>query len=147
MGAGRWNPTHELLRLQDRLNRMFGPTLDDDDDQLASGQWTPPCDILENADAIVLRAEIPGVREDEIEIHVESGMLTLSGEKRFEKEEGEQSYHRIERAYGNFLRTFTLPRSIDAEAISAKYERGVLELTMPKRSETKPRQIRIEIKE
>ncbi len=145
MGAGRWNPTHELLRLQDRLNRMFGPSLDDEDDQLVSGQWTPPCDILENADAIVLRAELPGVREDEIEIHVEGGMLTLRGEKRFEKDETEQSYHRIERAYGDFMRTFTLPRSIDAEAISAKYERGVLELTMPKRNETKPRQIKIEI--
>ena len=73
--------------------------------------------------------------------------LTLRGEKRFEKEECEQSYHRIERAYGDFVRTFTLPRSIDPEAISAKYDRGVLELTMPKRNETKPRQIRIEIKE
>ena len=147
MGAGRWNPTHELLRLQDRLNRMFGPSLDDEDDQLVSGQWTPPCDILENADAIVLRAELPGVREGDIEIQVEGGMLTLRGEKRFEKEESEQSYHRIERAYGDFLRTFTLPRSIDSEAISARYENGVLELTMPKRSETKPRQIRIEIKD
>ena len=147
MGAGRWNPTHELLRLQDRLNRMFGPSLDDDDDQLVSGQWTPPCDILENADSVVLRAELPGVHEEDIEIHVEGGTLTLRGEKRFEKEECEQSYHRIERAYGDFVRTFTLPRSIDPEAISAKYERGVLELTMPKRAETKPRQIRIEIKE
>jgi len=145
MGAGRWNPAHELLRLQDRLNRMFGPSLDDDD-QLVSGQWTPPCDIIETADAIVLRAELPGVLEDEIEVHVEGGLLTLHGEKHFEKD-SEQSYHRIERAYGSFTRTFTLPRSVDAESISARYERGVLELTMPKRSETKPRQIRIEVKE
>lgn len=146
MGAGRWNPAHELLRLQDRLNRMFGPSLDDDDDQLMSGQWTPPCDIIETADAIVLRAELPGVLEDEIEVHVEGGMLSLHGEKRFEKD-SEQSYHRIERAYGSFTRTFTLPRSVDAEGIIARYERGVLELTMPKRTETKPRQIRIEVKE
>jgi len=146
MGAGRWNPAHELLRLQDRLNRMFGPSLDDEDDQLVSGQWTPPCDIIETADAIVLRAELPGVLEEEIEVHVEGGLLTLHGEKRFEKDQ-EQSYHRIERAYGSFTRTFTLPRSVDAESISARYERGVLELTMPKRSETKPRQIRIEVKE
>jgi HSP20 family protein len=146
MGAGRWNPTHELLRLQDRLNRMFGPSLDDEDDQMGTGQWTPPCDIIETADAIVLRAELPGVCEEEIEIHVEGGLLTLRGEKHFEKE-SEQSYHRIERAYGSFMRTFTLPRSVDAEGISALYDRGVLTLTMPKRSETKPRQIRIEVKE
>lgn len=146
MGAGRWNPTHELLRLQDRLNRMFGPSLDDDDDQLVSGQWTPPCDIIETADAIVLRAELPGVREEDIEVNVEGGLLTLRGEKFFEKE-SEQSYHRIERAYGSFMRTFTLPRTIDAEEISAHYERGVLELTMPKRSETRPRQIKIEVKD
>ncbi|MBI2212251.1 MAG: Hsp20/alpha crystallin family protein [Acidobacteria bacterium] len=145
MGAGRWNSTHELLRLQDRLNRMFGPSLDDDD-EMVSGQWTPPCDIIETADAVVLRAELPGVREEDIEIHVEGGLLTLRGEKEFEKRT-DRSYHRIERAYGSFMRTFTLPRTVDAEGISANYERGVLELTMPKRSETRPRQIRIDVKD
>jgi HSP20 family protein len=146
MGAGKWDPTHELLRLQDRLNRIFGQVLDDDD-QLISGQWTPACDIIETEDAVILRAEVPGVREEAIEVQVEGGILTLRGEKKFERESEGRSYHRIERAYGGFVRTFTLPRSIDAEGITAKCERGVLELVMPKRSETQPRSIRIEVKE
>ncbi len=144
MGAGRWDPTNELLRLQDRLNRIFGGSFDEED-QLFSGQWTPPCDIIETKDSVILRAEVPGVNQDQIEVHVEGGVLTLRGEKRFENEGEEQSYHRIERSYGNFMRTFTLPRSVDAENISARYERGVLELVMPKKSETRPRQIKIEV--
>lgn len=146
MGAGKWDPTHELLRLQDRLNRIFGQVLDEDE-HLISGQWTPPCDIIETKDAVVLHAEIPGVPEDSLDVQVEGGILTLKGEKRFEQESEERSYHRIERAYGKFVRTFTLPRTVDPEKISAKIERGVLQLTMPKRSETQPRSIRIEVSE
>lgn len=144
MGAGKWDPTHELLRLQDRLNRIFGQVLDEDE-HVISGQWTPPCDISETKDAVVLHAEIPGVSEDSIDVQVEGGILTLRGEKRFEQESEERNYHRIERAYGRFVRTFTLPRSVDPDKISARVERGVLQLLMPKRSETRPRSIRIEV--
>lgn len=146
MGAGKWDPTHELLRLQDRLNRIFGQVLDEDD-QLISGQWTPACDIIETEDAVILRAEVPGVREEAIDVQVEGGVLTLRGEKKLERESEGRSYHRIERAYGSFVRTFTLPRTIDPERITAKYERGVLELVMPKHAETQPRSIRIEVKD
>lgn len=145
MGAGKWDPTHELLRLQDRLNRIFGQALEDDDDQLISGNWTPPCDIVETKDALVLHAEIPGVPEESIDVQVEGSILTLKGEKQFEQETEGRSYHRIERAYGKFVRTFTLPRTVDIERITARVERGVLQLTMPKRSETQPRSIRIEV--
>jgi HSP20 family protein len=144
MGGAKWDPTHELLRLQDRLNRIFGQ-VGDDDDQLISGQWTPPCDIIETREAVLLRAELPGVREESIDVQVEAGLLTLRGEKRFEKEGEDRSYHRIERAYGSFVRTFTLPRTVDPEAITARYDRGVLELVMPKKAETRPRSIRIEV--
>ena len=146
MGAGKWDPTHELLRLQDRLNRIFGQVLDDDD-HVVSGQWTPPCDIIETRDAVILHAEIPGVQESSVDVQVEGGVLTLKGEKRFDQKSEECSYHRIERAYGRFVRTFTLPRSVDPEKITAKVERGVLVLFMPKRSETQPRSIRIEVGE
>lgn len=146
MGAGKWDPTHELLRLQDRLNRIFGQALEDDD-HLISGQWTPPCDIIETPDAVILRAEIPGVAEDTIDVQVEGALLTLKGDKRFEQEAEGRNYHRIERAYGSFVRSFSLPRSVDSEGITARYERGVLELTMPKRKETKARAIKIELGE
>lgn len=144
MGAGKWDPTHELLRLQDRLNRIFGQVLDEDE-HVISGQWTPPCDIIETKDAVILHAEIPGVREDSLDVQVEGGTLTLRGEKKFDQESEERNYHRIERAYGKFVRTFTLPRSVDSEKIRANVERGVLRLIMPKRSETQPRSIRIEV--
>jgi len=144
MGAGKWDPTHELLRLQDRLNRIFGQVLDDDD-HVISGQWTPPCDIIETKDAVVLHAEIPGVSESSIDVQVEGGVLTLKGEKQFEQESSERNYHRIERAYGRFVRTFTLPRSVDPDKITATIERGVLQLVMPKRSETQPRSIKIQV--
>jgi HSP20 family protein len=146
MGAGKWDPTHELLRLQDRLNRIFGQVLDEDE-HVISGQWTPPCDIIETKDSVILQAEIPGVSQDSLDVQVEGGVLTLRGEKRFDQESEERSYHRIERAYGRFVRTFTLPRTIDPERIHATVERGVLQLIMPKRSETQPRSIRIEVRD
>ena len=141
-GSGRWDPTHELLRLQDRFNRLFGHG---DEDQLISGSWSPPCDILETKEAVILKAELPGVLESDISIQVEGGVLTLRGQKNFQKETEEQNYHRIERPYGSFVRSFTLPRTVDSERIAAKLHNGVLEVVMTKREETKPRQIRVDV--
>jgi HSP20 family protein len=146
MAQSRWEATQELLRLQERVNRLFGRgVLEHDDDDLMGGSWTPPCDILESKDAVILRAEMAGVRQDQIEIHVAGNILTLRGERVFEKQDGEIEYHRIERSYGAFGRSFTLPTNVAADQISAEYRDGVLEIRMPKRQEALPRQIKVNI--
>jgi HSP20 family protein len=146
MGSNRWEAAQELLRLHDRMNRIFGLSTDDvGGDQIMQGSWTPACDILETRDALILRAELPGVRREDIDISLEAGVLTLKGHRSLEKETEERSYHRVERSYGNFVRSFTLPRSVDAEKIAATYVDGVLEIRMPRREETKPRSIKVSV--
>lgn len=145
MGSSRWEQAQELMKLHDRMNRLFGLTHHEmDEDHLSSGSWTPSCDILETREAVIVRAEVPGVKQSDIEISLDNGVLTLRGTRKLEKETEERSYYRIERSYGSFVRSFTLPRSVDAERISANLEDGVLEIRMPRREETKPRQIKIE---
>jgi len=107
--------------------------------------WAPPVDIYEDGDNLVLKAELPGINPEEVEIRVEDNTLYLKGERKFEKEVKEQSYHRVERSYGAFTRTFSLPNSIDADKVSASYKDGVLTLTMPKKEEAKPKTIKIEV--
>lgn len=142
--TSRRDATQELLRLHDRINRLFNLSQQDfDDEAFISGSWTPACDIVETQDSLILRAELPGVRRDDIDISLDNGVLTLRGSRELEQESQECTYHRIERSYGNFARSFTLPRSIDAERISANYTDGVLEIRMPRREETRPRQIRV----
>ncbi len=113
-------------------------------DDLANATWAPPVDVAEEADKILVRVEAPGMKESDLKIHFEDGVLTVSGERQFEKKD-ERNYHRIERSYGNFTRTFTLPRSVDANGIVASYVNGVLEIEIPKKEEAKPRQIEINI--
>lgn len=143
MGSTRWEAAQELLKLHDRMNRLFGLGHQDDEEQFASGSWTPACDILETREAVIVRAEVPGVKRSDIEISLDNGVLTLRGTRKLEQETEERSYYRVERSYGNFVRSFTLPRSVDSEKISAHLEDGVLEIRMPRREETKPRQIKI----
>lgn len=144
MSMSRYShPLSELQAFQDQLGRLFDPASRKDDESLMRGSWVPPVDVAEEGDRLVLRAELPGIKESDIEIEFENGMLTLKGERRFEDEKKERNYHRIERSYGRFVRSFNLPRSVDAEGIEASYEEGVLEITIPKREEAKPRQIRI----
>ena len=148
MGQGRREAAQELLRLQERMSRLFGRPVfgfEQEDDELISGSWTPACDILETRDAVVLRAELPGMRQQDIEIHVADNVLTLRGDRQFEKREGDLEYHRIERSYGTFARSFTLPRNVAADRISAAYRDGVLEVTMPKREDALPRRIKVNI--
>ena len=146
MGSTRWEAAQELLRLHDRMSRLFGMGEGDlQGDEIMKGSWTPPVDILDTRDALILRAELPGVRRDEIDISLDAVVLTLKGSRSLEKETEEQSYHRVERSYGNFVRSFTLPRSVDAERISATYIDGVLEIRMSRREETKPRNIKINV--
>lgn len=144
MGSNRWEAAQELLRLHDRMNRIFGMGHEDvGHDAMMTGNWTPPCDIVETREALIVYAELPGVKRDDIEISLDNGVLTLRGARALEKENEERSYHRIERSYGHFIRSFTLPRTVDAERISANFTDGVLEIRMPRREEDKPRSIKI----
>jgi HSP20 family protein len=143
----RWNaPTQDIKTLQTQLNRIFEPfaRIATGDEDLVSGAWVPPVDVAETQDRILVRAELPGLRQEDIQIEFENGLLTLRGERRLEKVEG-LTWHRVERSYGNFSRTFTLPRTVDPEKITASYREGVLEIEVPKREEAKPKQIRIAV--
>lgn len=134
------HPYRELASLQDRLQRAFG-TAERRDESLAA--WAPPVDIAEEKDRILITAELPGFQEDQISIQAENGMLTLSGERTFEKETAEKAYHRVERSYGQFVRSFSLPNNVDREKIRAHFVNGLLQVELPKREDAKPRTIKI----
>ena len=141
MNLTRWEPYRELATLQDRLNRAFGR---DRDDEVSMAAWVPPVDIAEEKDRIVITAELPGFKEDQIEIQSENGMLTLRGERKFEKEDdGGTSYHRVERSYGQFVRSFSLPNNVDRDRIKADFSDGLLRIELPKREDAKPCTIKI----
>ena len=145
MNLTRWEPYRELSTLQDRLNRAFGATFGrpERDDELSMAAWAPPVDIAEEKDRIVITAELPGFKEDQIEIQSENGLLTLRGERKFEKESDIKSYHRVERSYGQFVRSFSLPANVDREKIKADFSDGLLRIELPKREDAKPRTIKI----
>ena len=138
----------EFANLQTQLHRFFEPfarfTAREDED-LVSGTWVPAVDVAETQEKIVVRAEVPGMKQEDIQIEFENGLLTIRGERKIEKSEG-KTWHRVERVYGNFSRSFTLPRTVDAEKISAAYREGILEIDVPKKEEAKPKNIRIEVK-
>jgi HSP20 family protein len=128
----------------DRLFReAFSPVFGEG--ELSTRTWAPPVDIYENGDNLVLKAELPGIDPKDVEIRVEDNTLYLKGERKFEKEVKEQNYHRVERSYGNFTRSFSLPNSIDSDKVQAEYKDGILTLTMPKREEAKPKTIKINV--
>jgi len=149
MAIARWDPFRELAVMQDRLNRIFGDAYGRrlDDDVMTRGDWIPPVDIFENEKhELVIRAEMPGLKRDDIELRVENNTLTLRGERKRENEVKDEQYHRVERAYGAFSRSFSLPSTVDAGNVSAEYKDGVLTVTLPTREEAKPRQIPVAIK-
>jgi HSP20 family protein len=144
----RWEPFRGLLTTQDRFNRLVNQTLsqafgEEEDGKL--GAWSPAVDIFETEQNVVLKAELPGVDPKDVEVRVENNTLFLKGQRKFENEVKEENYHRIERSYGSFTRTFALPGTINAENVSAEYKGGVLTLTMPKREEAKPKTIKINV--
>ena len=136
----------DLKTLQVQLNRLFEPfaRFATGDEDLVSGTWVPPVDVAETQEKILVRAEVPGMKQEDISIEFENGLLTIRGDRKLEKSEG-VTWHRVERIYGNFSRSFTLPRSVDPEKISARYRDGILEIEVPKREEAKPKQIRIHV--
>lgn len=145
----RWDPYREVGTLQDRMNRLFDEVWGRGrrEDESVTGNWMPSVDVKETREALQIFAELAGVDPKDVEITVDSGVLTLKGSRNFEKAVEGESYHRVERAYGSFERSFTLPTNIDAEKIQASYKHGVLQLALPKREEAKPKSIAIKIQE
>jgi len=149
MAIVRWQPFCDLMATErgfDRLFRdAFSSVLPVREGELPTRAWAPAVDICENENNIVLKAELPGVDPKDVEVRVEDNTLYLKGERKFEKDTKEENYHRMERSYGSFARSFALPNSIDAEKVAAEYKDGLLTLTLPKREETKPKTIKINI--
>ena len=142
----RWEPLREFSTLQNEMNRLFNtvfdaPTAGNGGSTLR--RWMPPMDLVETDDHFVLRADLPGLAEDDVKIEFEDGTLTVSGERKAEHESKNEGYYRVERAFGSFSRSLTLPQGIDHEAVTANFDRGVLEVRIPKPEEKKPRRIEI----
>ena len=149
MGIVRWDPFHGLVSLQERMNRLFEQTLDrsrGEREGMVAATWAPAVDIYETPDSIVLQAELPGLSKEDIDIQVRDSVLILKGERRSEKEVKEGNYLRVERAYGGFQRAFTLPAAVQADKIRAVFKDGVLDVSIPKAEEAKPKQIKIDVK-
>jgi HSP20 family protein len=141
----RYDPFRDLRSLQDEVNRLFSTNLSRTfgDEGIARGAWIPNVDIYENKDQIVLEAELPGMNREDFDLSIESNIITLRGERRFEKKDDSDNYHRVERSYGTFTRSFTLPQTVSAEGASAEYKNGVLRVMLPKREEIKARRIEV----
>ncbi len=145
MAIIRWDPFRDLITIREKMNRLFEEAhlARGEERDLVSGLWSPSVDIYETEQELVLTAEVPGIEDKNIEIKIEDNTLTLKGERKFEKETEEESYHRIERAYGSFYRSFSLPSHIDQDKVEAEHENGVLKITMPKKHEAKPRTVKV----
>ncbi|HJR08972.1 MAG TPA: Hsp20/alpha crystallin family protein [Pyrinomonadaceae bacterium] len=145
MSITRYDPFRDLRMLQDEVNRLFSSNLSRSfgDENIARGAWAPTVDIYENKDQIVLEAELPGMNREDFELSIENNVLTLRGERRFEKKDESDNYHRVERSYGAFTRSFTLPQTVSPENVTAEYKNGVLRVVLQKREEVKARRIEI----
>jgi HSP20 family protein len=146
MAIIRWDPFRDLVTLRDRMNRLFEDavsTARTDEKDMISSSWAPAVDIYEDEKQLVLTAELPGINEKDVDIKIEDNTLIIHGERKLEKETREENYHRIERAYGSFYRSFTLPNHIDQDKIQAEHENGVLKIVMPKKPELQPRKVKI----
>ncbi|MFQ5781257.1 MAG: Hsp20/alpha crystallin family protein [Nitrospiria bacterium] len=149
MAIVKWEPFKELVTLQDRMNHFFSDPLRsylDDDHGRPLQDWIPAVDVYEDPDAIKLHVELPGMEMKEIGVNVTDNTLQISGEKKLENDEKKEQYRRVERVYGRFVRSFTLPSTVDQEKVNATYNNGVLTILLPKREETKPRDIKIAVR-
>jgi HSP20 family protein len=143
----RFDPFRDLQTLKERMDRLFDDTLSrrGGGDEILQGRWAPAVDIFEDDESIVLEAELPGMSKKDIRVNVNQGVLTLEGERKFSKETKEENYHRIERAYGSFMRSFTLPSTVDTEKIQAEHRDGVLTVRLPKKPEAKPKSVEVKV--
>ena len=144
----RWEPFREFSPMQDRMNRLFHESYSPErtEEALTTTSLAPPVDIYEDEHKITLKIEVPGIDERDIDVHVEGNTLTVHGERKLEKEEKEENFRRIERQYGSFTRSFTLPGSVDLGQVSADYDKGVLKINLAKKAEAKPKQIKVNIR-
>ncbi len=140
----RSNPLEDFRTLQNRFFEPFFGRFNFLDDTMTSGTWAPPVDVAEDAEKIHVKVEVPGIEEKDLKINYEDGLLTVTGERQFERRD-DRNYHRIERTYGSFVRSFNLPRSVDPSKIVANYRNGILEIEVPKKEEAKPKQIQINV--
>ena len=141
----RWEPFRGATALQEQINRVFGDVLERSSEESNLTAWAPAVDIFETEHELVVKADLPDVNSQDLDIRVENNILTIRGERKFEKKVNEDNYLRVERAYGTFSRSFTLANSVNADAIKAEYQNGVLTLTIPKREEAKPKQIKVNV--
>ena len=146
MSIVRYDPFRDLRSLQDEVNRLFSTNISRvfGDEGIARGAWNPSVDIYENKDQIIIEAELPGMNREDFDLSFENNTITLRGERRFEKKDESDNYHRVERSYGSFTRSFTLPPTVSGDGIGAEYRNGVLRITLPKREEVKARRIEIQ---
>ncbi len=144
MAMSRWDPFGELTSIQNELNRLFGRTFGGEGGEPSRGTaWTPPLDVAETQDRFVIRVELPGVSSDDVDISVENSVLEISGERKFYTGENEGDFHRVERRFGNFSRSITLPPTADVERIAASFDAGILMVEVSKKEEAKPRKIQV----
>ena len=141
----RWEPFREFSTLQDRMNRLFRESFEGQDQALATSSFAPAVDVYEDEHQVTLKIEVPGIDEKDIDVRVENNTLTVSGERKIEKEEKEENFRRVERQYGSFTRSFTLPSSVDTGQVSAHYDKGVLKISLVKKAEAKPKQIKVNV--
>ncbi len=145
----RWDPMRELDELQSRLSTLFGRAPlrknGDKDEAMTVAEWAPLVDIVEDENEYLIKAELPEVRKEDLKVTVQDNVLTLTGDRSFEKEEKGKKYHRIERAYGSFARSFSLPEEADAQKVSAEFKEGVLHIRLPKSEKAKPKSIQVKI--
>jgi HSP20 family protein len=143
----RWDPFRELSTMQDRMNRLLRGSYSPEgpEEALTTTSFAPPVDIYEDEHCITLKMEVPGIDEKDIDVRLENNTLTVHGERKIEKEEKEENFRRVERQYGNFTRSFTVPNSVNPEQVSADYEKGVLKIKLAKKAEAKPKQIKVNI--
>jgi HSP20 family protein len=142
----RVDPLREFAAIHDRMNRLFGNVYLRDEDTGFRGSWTPAVDIFEtDGHDLIVRAELPGMNREDIDVSVENGTLVLKGDKKFDAEVKEESYRRIERSYGAFYRSFTMPNTVDTGKVSAEFKNGVLTIKLPFREEAKPRTVNVEV--
>jgi HSP20 family protein len=141
----RWDPFREFALMQNRISRMYQDYAPGVEEQLSSAQIVPPVDVYEDEHHLTLKAELPGIDPKDVDVRVENNILTIRGERKFEKEEKEENFHRIERRYGTFTRSFTLPNTVNPDSVKADFENGVLKIQFEKRAEAKPKQIQVNI--
>jgi HSP20 family protein len=144
----RVDPFREFVTIQDRMNRLFRDSYGNNEgreESLNNTSFAPPVDVYEDEHNVILKIEVPGIEEKDIDVRIENNTLTVHGERKFEREEKEENYRRVERQYGSFTRTFTLPQTVDQENVKADYDKGVLKINLSKKAEAKPKQIKVNV--